>query len=40
MSSTPNATLIRLLDRAMIPAPDREKSAVRDFAFQLFDILG
>jgi hypothetical protein len=24
----------------MIPAPDREKSAVRDFAFQLFDILG
>jgi hypothetical protein len=40
MSSTPNTALIRLLDRAMIPAPDREKSAVRDFAFQLFDILG
>jgi hypothetical protein len=40
MSSTPNTALIRLLDRAMIPAPDREKSAVRNFAFQLFDILG
>jgi hypothetical protein len=40
MSSTPNARLIRLLDRAMIPAPDREESAVRDFAVQLFDILG
>jgi hypothetical protein len=40
MSSTPNTRLIRLLDRAMIPAPDREESAVRDFAVQLFDILG
>jgi hypothetical protein len=40
MSSTPNAKLIRLLDRAVIPAPDREGSAVRDFAVQLFDVLG
>ena len=40
MSSAPNARLIRLLDRAMIPAPDREESAVRDFAVQLFHILG
>lgn len=28
MLSAPNAKLIRLLDRAMIPAPDREESAV------------
>jgi hypothetical protein len=40
MSSTPNSTFIRLLDRAMLPAPNGEESAVRDFAFQLFDILG
>jgi len=40
MLSTPNAALIRLLDRAMTPGPDGEESAVRDFAFQLFDILG
>ncbi|KAF8487784.1 hypothetical protein F5888DRAFT_1624221 [Russula emetica] len=40
MSSTPNAKFIRLLDRAMIPAPDGEESAIRDFASQLFDILG
>ena len=40
MLSTPNARLIRLLDRAMVPAPDREESAVRDFASQLFVILG
>jgi hypothetical protein len=40
MSSTPNATLIHLLDHAMIPAPDGEESAIRDFAFQLFDTLG
>lgn len=40
MSSTPNATLVHLLDRAMVPASDEEESAVRDFAFQLFDLLG
>ena len=40
MSSAPNARLIRLLDRAMVPAPDGEESTVRDFAVQLFDILG
>jgi hypothetical protein len=40
MSSTPNATFIHLLDCAMNPASDGEESAVRDFAFQLFDILG
>jgi hypothetical protein len=40
MSSAPNAKLIRLLDRTMIPVPDREESAVRDFAVRLFDMLG
>lgn len=40
MSSTPNATLIRLLYGAVVPASDEEESAVRDFAFQLFDLLG
>lgn len=38
MLSTPNATLIRLLDNATIP--NGEKWAVRDFACQLFDTLG